>query len=589
MTEKSKNPLPIRIPLSLRRFPATLGAIWLFTFVVTGAFIVEDDKQIVEKILLFLFYFGSGSFLIEAFFLNHDHKKQYAVAMGLNLLLSTLFWYFSRIGNPTDWETPAWSTLVFRHTAAYFLICFLAGVWLCYRQLSCSLEVYLTRVFGRAIRYHLTWFLLMAGASLITGILQILFHLPWDISIEIQMLLFGLYYMSSFLLSFYPENTAENSESCANEPEDGFTGLLIKYVLSGMVIISCAIIYCYLLKILVLREIPSNAIFRITGQFFVMGTPVCLMTSCYREHNPLRRIMQITPYLFLPFLPLQIYSIGIRLWQNGVTPLRYAAVVFLIFECIFLAVYRFRRTKLHMLLPLLASFILIAVFAPFVNMNALSCLSQQSAVERFLALPAEEQTLIVRMQNGSSAASLPPEQADRCRRLHDRYGGAYAFLRYEYSGQKYLDTLSEADTQRLESLLSYNDYDIAATAIHYHTSASTDKISVEGYRYCYPVEAASYRDSYHDLEDIPSKQDYLAHYPLLPAQKPNFTIDLGRLFTYYMNQADSNGVIGDAFTTHQLYETDENHALYLGTISFTYDAETDCFIDFRMDGYLLER
>ncbi len=589
MTEKNKKPLPVRIPPSLRRFPATLGAIWLFTFVVTGAFIAEDDQQIVEKMLLFLFYFGSGSFLAEAFFLNRDRKKQYAAAMGLNLLLSTLSWCFSRIGNPAGWETPAWSTLVFRYTAAYFLICFLSGVWLCYRQLSCSLEVYLTRVFGRAIRYHLTWFLLMAGVSLITGILQILFGLPWDISIEVQMLLFGLYYMSSFLLSFYPQNAAQNNEPYVDEPEDGFAGLLIKYVLSGMVVITCAVIYCYLLKILVLREIPSNAIFRITGQFFVIGTPVCLMASCYREHNPLHRIMQIMPYLFLPFLPLQIYSIGIRLRQNGVTPLRYAAVVFLIFECIFLAMYRFQRSKLHILLPLLASFILIAVFAPFVNMNALSCLSQRSAVERFLALPAEEQTRIIRIQNDSGAASLPPEQADRFRQLRDRYGGAYAFLRYEYSGRKYLDTLSEADTERLEALLSYNDYDAAAAAMHYHTSASTDKISVEGYRYCYPVEAASWRDSYHDLEDIPGKQDFLAHYPLLPAQKPDFTIDLGGLFTYYMKQADSNGVIGDAFAAHQLYETDENHALYLGTISFTYDAETDCFIDFRMDGYLLER
>ncbi len=589
MPEKIKKYPPFHIPRSLRRFPATLSAIWLFTFVFTGAFMAQDNERITEKILLFLFYFGSGSFLAESLLLNRNGKKRYGIAMVLNLILSVLFWFLSRIGNPAEWEASAWITLVFRYTAAYFLICFLSGVWLCYRRLSCSLEVYLTRVFGRAVRYHLIWFLLMAGISLMVGILQILFHLSWDIHIEMQMLLFGLYYMSSFLLCFYPENIAENSDTCVKEPEDGFIGVLIKYVLSGMIIISCAIIYCYLLKILVLCEIPSNSIFRITAQLFVIGTPVCLMASSYRENYPLRRIMQMLPYLFLPFLPLQIYSIGIRLWKNGVTPMRYAAIVFLIFECIFLAGYRFRRDKLHMLLPLLAAFILAAVFLPFVNMNTLSCFSQKAAVNRFLALPEEEQTKIARIQNHDNDASLTPEQDEHYRQLRDRYGGAYSFLRYDYLGRQYLDTLSESDTQRLDALLSYNDYDTDPFSTHYHTSASTDKIPVEGYRYCYPVEAASYRDSYHDLDGVQSKRDFLANYPLLSDQKPGFTIDLGGLFTYYMEQADSNGIIGDAFATQQLYETDENHVLYLETISFTYDSEANYFIDFRMDGYLLEK
>ena len=66
MPEKIKKYPPFHIPRSLRRFPATLSAIWLFTFVFTGAFMAQDNERITEKILLFLFYFGSGSFLAES-------------------------------------------------------------------------------------------------------------------------------------------------------------------------------------------------------------------------------------------------------------------------------------------------------------------------------------------------------------------------------------------------------------------------------------------------------------------------------------------------------------------------------------------
>ena len=79
-----------------------------------------------------------------------------------------------------------------------------------------------------------------------------------------EMLLFGFYFMSAFLLSFYP-----------NQEEGGLiTAVMVKYILSSMLLISFAIIYAYILKILILWDIPSNALFRITAVLFFISSSI---------------------------------------------------------------------------------------------------------------------------------------------------------------------------------------------------------------------------------------------------------------------------------------------------------------------------
>ena len=552
-------------------FPVTLSMIWLFTLVLV--FSVDKSGDIWGSLLLFFFLYGMGSFLIESFFLKSSHGYLFYIALGVNLfpslfltlLPTVLFDYFDFYSERVT-ET-VWSSYFVRCCGCYALILFLLGIYFCQKRSGFSLSQYLVQVFAKTLRYHIIYFILMVGTTLILAILSELFNLNFDLFMQVQMLLFGLYFMSSFLLSFYPQEEENRLLASA----------LVKYVLPVMVTIAFVIIYAYILKTLILRNIPSNALFRITAGLFILGMPVCLMNSAYRENNPLFRITKWLPALFLPFLLLQGYSIGIRIYENGITPLRYAAVAFLLFECAALAFAYFQYQRLSLLLPLAAATVFFSCFVPVINMNYLSFLSQKATLEHYLDLPEEMQqtVLTARVTNGNT-----PE----------RIRGAYSYLRYDHFGELYLYQLDSEEKQVLEKLSEYGsaDYEEFSTTTRYFARRDAICIDVAGYSSCYPVDVSEY---YWDRaeEDTAAYNDFLSDFQLRDDIKPLLTADLYQLFTFYMDHADRDEEIETYFQQHFTYELSEDRTLYITTLSFTYDQSYNTFPTFRVEGYVLEK
>lgn len=528
-----------------RVFPVTLGTIWLFTLLFT--FFPDGSSDLLGNILFFIFYYGSGSFFIEALFLQKKRTKWFYAALAADLVPASLLVY---LWVSTTYEY--WDSYFMRYSACYFLILFSLGVYLCYQKLKCTFAEYLVRLFGRMVRYHITYIILLIGISMIACILVELFNLDFYISIRLELLLFGLYYMSSFLLSFYPSA----SESSL------LTDVLIKYILTVMVIIAYAIVYAYMLKILILWDIPSNAIFRITAGLFLLGMPVCFMNGYYQDSSPLCRVVKWLPTLFLPFILLQGYSIGIRIWENGVTPMRYAAAALLVFECIAIAVYHCRRPALGCLLPIAAVFVLICGCLPFVNLNYVSYISQKEALERYLSQDAAD-TVIT-----------------------DRMRGAYSYLRYDYLGRKYMDALPEEQAAKLELL---SDFTAAQqTKSYYANEEGNSSIPVAGYTYCYSFELHEYDRA--DEQDNEDWETTLSSYPInLPGEVPDFSVDLDALLRSYMSHADGNDGFANYFRTHRIYQIDDNNAIYLDLISVSFEESENVLTSFRVSGYLLRK
>ncbi|MCI9430321.1 MAG: DUF4153 domain-containing protein [Lachnospiraceae bacterium] len=404
---------------SFRKFPVTLPCIWLFTILLIANIHVPFIlyQQFISEILTFLFCFGTISFFIDALFLRRQRSKWYFFTLFLGILLSLLFvWLEIRASFIPYFD-------FFQYYICYFLFFFSLGVYFCSQNLSCSFEEYLVKVFDRTLHYHIVWFLLSLGFNIITPIALQLFHLDSFLMLQILLLLFGLYYMSSFLLSWYPEETNENV----------ITSFLIKYMLPGILIVVFVIIYIYITKILIIGNIPPNVLLRNTAVLFLFGMPICFMNAHYHENNPFRRITKWLPCLFLPFIPLQIYSIGIRIYENGITPLRYGAIFFIFFECIALFLYYFRKICIKQLPLLAAILIAFCCFFPFVNMKYVSYFSQRTAIEQFLSLPEEEQDDIVNHD------------------YYSRYYGAYHYLRSDQLGNKYLSSLTQEEMDALSS------------------------------------------------------------------------------------------------------------------------------------------
>ena len=71
---------------------------------------------------------------------------------------------------------------------------------------------------------------------------------------------------------------------------------VIKYVLGILVIIAFAIIYLYIAKIIILRDIPSNQIFRILATLFIIGFPIWTMSKSFENNDLMNFKNIIRPY-----------------------------------------------------------------------------------------------------------------------------------------------------------------------------------------------------------------------------------------------------------------------------------------------------
>lgn len=557
---------------SFRNFPATLISIWLFTLFLTIN--LNSNQDFLGSFLLFLFFYGMGSFLIEAYFLKKNRGKWFYIALSLPVVpallfsqLPTILFRFLDIYEGYATESN-WSPYYMRSCVCLALILFLLGIYFCYKSCGNTVGQYLVQVFSKTARYHIIYFILMIGVTLICAILVTLFDLDFEVLMSAEMLLFGFYFMSAFLLSFYP-----------NQEEGGLiTAVMVKYVLSSMILISFAIIYAYIFKILILWDIPSNALFRITAVLFFIMMPLCLMNRAYEDNNPLSLIMKWLPCLFVPFLFLQAYSIGIRIIDNGITPLRYAAVAFLIFECITLVVYFFFPKKISLLLPAAAVIIFLCCFAPYINMNQVSFYSQKAMLEHYLNLPKEMQKTLL---------TADVENDD----TRSRIRGAYSYLKWDHLGEIYLNKMKEDDRQTLQQLADYEyeyDYDYDSDSIDYFAKKEAVCINVSGYSSCYPIDLHEYYWDRSD-EDAKAYNEFLSAYPLRDDVNPLLNADLYKLFSFYREHADDNDSIDDYFMNHYTYELDKEHTLYMTVLSFTYDEMTETFPAFRLEGYVLEK
>ena len=257
-------------------FPAAQGCIWLFTLFFTlmlGELFSESIYDVLEKALPFLVFYGTGCFFAEAVYQKTEKLRLRAVLYILSVIPAFLLTWLLYLEPDSFFLGQDALTISFylpRYIVGYEVIVISIAVYLCFLKTRLSLEKYLGRIFAAVVRISIIYFILMIGASMVVGIFIELFDGAFSLYIQVQCLLLGLYYIPALLRSVLPD-----------EKEDSrFAEVLIKYILSGLVISAFAVIYAYVLKILLFRDMPSNAVFRIlTGLFACMDDELLLFTE----------------------------------------------------------------------------------------------------------------------------------------------------------------------------------------------------------------------------------------------------------------------------------------------------------------------
>jgi len=341
-----------------------------------------------------------------------------------------------------------------------------------------------------------------------------------------------------------------------------FSKIVIKYVLGTLVIIAFAIIYLYIGKIIILRDIPSNEIFRILATLFIIGLPIWTMSKSFENNEMIDKINRKLPILFIPFIFLQIYSIGVRIANNGFTEARYICVMLIIFEIIYIAIYMKNSKNVSKILWVFVTLLIISVLIPFINMFKVSEFSQYNNLKIY------------------------KEKTEYTEEEKEKISGAYRYLRYSESGYKYIEKLlNEEDIERIKKFDNrysyYYDYSEAKenTKTYLSGSASINSIDISGYNTLYCVSYNSNYSAQHKNEAFKYLQ-FIIRY-----EGRTVNLDLTEAFNNYIN----NYYTYEYFENNNEIVIDDLRKIIITSYSMRYDQATGEVDNCTISGYLLEK
>lgn len=537
---------------SIGKFPLTIISAIVLTVIYT---ICLDNYSIetttLTNISLFIVIFASSTFLIETVLETKIKKKiiYYIIAA----IWATVLTYAVNI----EEGLLGMSNTIFLFKIERFIICYLIAtivlaIYYNYKSLNKTFEQYVTSTFVTIFKTSLIYGILAIGIAMITAVFVylILDGESYILVARMEILLFGVYYIPTVLYSFYDQ-----------EEEIGkFAKIVIKYVLGTLVIVAFAIIYMYIIKIIFLRDIPSNLIFRILSALFIIGLPVWTMILSFKENTTLDKINRKLPLLFIPFIILQIYSIGTRILSNGITELRYLCLMLIIFEIVYIIIYLTKKEKVSRILLVFLALTVISTIAPYINMFTISNLSQYNNLKIYkqkTEYSEEEKTKIY---------------------------GAYNYLRHSsIEGKKYIENYLTKDDEELIKKLKNSGTKKSDNGKNIYVDKDINYIEVEGYKKVYKIDSYSYNSS---KENITIDETFSNIE--INTQESNYSIEANilPLINEYVNHENEMNNYSEENNELKL---DENKKIILERLILEYDDTTKNVSYYNMSGYLLEK
>ena len=322
-----------------------------------------------------------------------------------------------------------------------------------------------------------------------------------------------------------------------------------------LVIAAVAIIYTYILKIIITRVVPSNEIFRILAGLFIVACPTWILNYNFASENKLiKKITGILPYLYMPFILLEIYSIGTRVIAYGLTPARYISCIFIIFQIIilFLTVYK-KREKLHYALLGLATLIVIVTISPF-NWQTVSNKNQLAILKKTLP-------------EGAIFSELDEDSKDKVR-------SSYSYLKYEEKGKNLIPEYISEEVSK--EILKYNNYSSSAGRTEY-TSYRNEKINLDISEYSKIRYTSFYKE-----------EDNYQKIFLKDSNDGVYKIEMVDMMLDLIKQKLDNKEVEDymVYNVHNV-NVQEDVDFYITRLYMSYDKETQDISYFSLEGYIL--
>lgn len=285
--------------------------------------------------------------------------------------------------------------------AAVSLALYLAFTFIPYFHRKEHYELYVIKLFLSLAITYLFAGVLFGGLAAILGTVNYLFsaNIPGDIYSDIWFIVGGIFAPAFFLAEIPASGTELEPESYP-----GVIGTLLSYIVMPLLLIYCAILYLYFIRIVVLQQWPEVMVSHLVLWYALVSTLVLFCAFPLRQSNQwVKTFLSYFPKVILPLLGLMFAAMGIRISAYGITENRYfvlAAGLWVTGSMIYLIASRKPR---HIFLPVsLALVALLSVSGPW-SAYAISVGSQNRHFEAIAA----EHNLIQDGKIVKPAAPLP--------------------------------------------------------------------------------------------------------------------------------------------------------------------------------------
>lgn len=542
--EKLKSTFQI-IKTVFEKNPVVIICILLFSALTAIAIDTEFIKEEWwQNIVLFTLYFVSGAFLVEVLF-NQNTPKKIISYVG-SFIIAIVFVMLHN--HATDIASILWKIVL-----CYVLTLWILSIYFLFKNTKKNFTEYVLKISINILKTSIVYGILAIGITIVSSIFVYLIweSMGYTLTLRLQIILLGFYYIPRLIYDLTDMQKEVNA----------FFKGLIKYVLTGLVMISFIIIYLYMIKILILRDMPKNQVFRILSVLFIVGMPIWTMTQYFKDESLWYKISLKLPVAFIPFILLQIYTIGIRIANNGFTPFRYVCVAFVVFEIIYSLIYIWRKEKIEILLLLLNAIVIVSFIIPGINMFKVSDVSQAQNLKIF------------------------KNKSDYTDEEKEKIYGAYRYLKYSPDGEKYINEI--LDKEDIEEIKSFHPSKMINNSEFKYINASTDqeKIEVKEYSNLYFIDASN-RSNDKSLEETFKKMK-------LEYQGSTKTIEINALedFKEYVNTYMDLGKeeLKEYFKQNYKIEIDSDKKLIIKSFNLHYNPNSKIVRDYSVKGYLLEK
>ena len=284
-----------------------------------------------EYILIFLGMSIVGTFFTESV-LRGRKSKEVAITGYIFSGLGAFLWVILDVIAQSDVsDITKYYILV---AAGFYVLVFVSLSFLALvKDSNLAFEQYLLRIVISVLKLLLILLILNLGVLLILWLIDALiakiYIFTWLGYVEIMLvaLVYIPYGLSCLINQSEPEQTK-------------FARGLVLYALMPLLIAATGIVYIYIGKIVITRDIPSNQVFMICAGLCFIGWLIWTMAYAYtrRDRTPIyNKIIRYMKYFYAPLIILEIYAIAVRIHDYGYTIPRLAGIAFIVLQVIYMA------------------------------------------------------------------------------------------------------------------------------------------------------------------------------------------------------------------------------------------------------------